>query len=161
MGEQKAFIEHYLECWNATRAAEKADYGGDDNALAAAGSRLLRNVKIRRRIQERLNTKAMTADEVLARLSEHARGNIGDLLDPSGMVLDLGAAKEAGLTRLIKSISWTKSGVRVEMYDAQAALALLGKAHALFTDKHETTIGGSLKVEYVNDWRGPADDGDD
>lgn len=160
--KQKAFIEHYLESWNATRAAEKAGYGGDDNALAAAGSRLLRNVKIRSRIQERLNTKAMSADEVLARLSEHARGDIGDLLRPSG-IIDLEGAKERGLTHMIKSLNWTQHGLKVELYDAQAALVHLGKAHGLFVDRtrHEGADGGPLVVTYVNDWRGPVEDADD
>jgi hypothetical protein len=154
--KQKAFIEHYLESWNATRAAEKAGYGGDDNALAAAGSRLLKNVKIRGRISERLNTKAMAADEVLARLSEQARADIGDLLGPSGMVIDLATAKEQGLTHLIKSLNWTKSGLRVELYDAQNALLHLGRAHGLFKEQHE--MSGEITVKYVNDWRGPVSD---
>jgi hypothetical protein len=95
----------------------------------------------------------MSADEVLARLSEHARGDMGDLLGPSGMVLDLQTAKERGLTHLIKSLNWTQHGLRIELYDAQSALVQLGKAHGLFVDRtrHEGIENVTIRVIYGDD----------
>lgn len=53
--KQRKFVEAYMgqTAGNATEAARLAGYGGDDNALAAAGSRLLRNAKVQRAVQER------------------------------------------------------------------------------------------------------------
>ena len=139
--KQRAFIEHYLECWNATEAARQAGYGGNDNALASIGSQNLRKLKIRSHIEDRLNAKAMTADEVLARLSQQARGSMANFinLELRGGKLDLNKAEELGLLDLVKKVSWTKNGTSIELYDAQAALVHLGKAHALFTDKLKIT----------------------
>jgi len=83
----------------------------------------------------------MDADEVLARLADQARGNIADFMNTEvpGGIIDLEKAQELGLTHLIKSISWTKQGVKVELYDAQAALVHIGRHLKLFTDRVEVT----------------------
>ena len=53
--KQRKFVEAYMgeTGGNATEAARLAGYGGNENALAAAGARLLRNVKISEAINER------------------------------------------------------------------------------------------------------------
>lgn len=96
----------------------------------------------------------MSADEVLLRLAQHARGDMGDFLDigSMGFVIDLDSAKKKGLTHLIKKVklrtqtSTSKEGIEtethymeIELYDAQAALVQLGRYHKLFTDKQEVT----------------------
>jgi phage terminase small subunit len=154
--KQKLFIESYLQCWNATQAARDAGYSGNDNTLGSIGSENLTKPKIREHIKQRLNTIAMSTDEVLARLSEQARGDIGDLLGPSGMVIDIQTARERGLTHLIKSLNWTRGGLKVELYDSQKALELLGRAHGMFRDVQEHS--GAIRIEYVNDWRDPSPD---
>lgn len=134
-GKQRRFVNFYLELWNGTEAASKAGYEGDRNVLAATASRLLRNVKVRAEIEKRLEAEAMGANEVLQRLSEHARGNLADFIDtdvPGGLI-DMDAVAAKG--HLLKKLSWTKSGLQVELYDAQAALEKLGKAHGLFRDR--------------------------
>ncbi|NIO43165.1 MAG: hypothetical protein GTO41_25230, partial [Burkholderiales bacterium] len=60
------------------------------------------------------------------------------------------------LTHLIKSLNWTQSGLKVELYDAQAALNTLARAHGLLKEQHE--MSGEIAVRYVNDWRGPKGD---
>src|SRR5258708_13032925 len=45
---QKRFAEAYHAHGNGTRAAREAGYAGDDETLAVAASRLVRNVKDRR-----------------------------------------------------------------------------------------------------------------
>ena len=35
--KQRAFVEHYLESWNATKAARRAGYRGNSNTLAVVG----------------------------------------------------------------------------------------------------------------------------
>lgn len=71
---QRVFVEEYLQCWNATEAARRSGYQGDANTV---GPRLLANVGIATAIQARISEKALCADEVLSRLGEHARGDIG------------------------------------------------------------------------------------
>ncbi len=71
---QKTFAEAYIETGNASSAAEKAGY----NSPGQAGYRLLKNVQIKRYINERLygmrTLQIMTADEALKELSAIAFG---------------------------------------------------------------------------------------
>lgn len=96
-------------------------------------------------IQRRISETAMTADEVLHRLAEHGRSDIGEIMTEAG-TLDLAKAKAEGKTRLIKAITESDKGLRVELYDAQAALVQLGRAHSLFTDKTDTTLRAEVRV---------------
>lgn len=147
--KQRAFVEEYLACgFNASEAARRAGYS--ENTARQQGQRLLTNVDIAAAIQQGLAERAMPATEVLARLAEHARGTMDDFLDDAGDI-DLKRGRERGRLHLVKSRSVTKEGERIELYDAQAALALLGRHHKLFTDMVEH--GGKVEVEYVNDWR--------
>ena len=84
--KQKSFINEYLIDFNATRAAQRAGYKGDDNTLAVTGHDLLRNPKIEPVISRRISERAMTADEVLMRLGEHARNEHGEYISPDGTV---------------------------------------------------------------------------
>jgi phage terminase small subunit len=140
--KQRVFVEEYLSCWNASEAARRAGYKGKANIV---GPRLLVNVSIKALIQQRITEKAMSADEVLLRLAEHGRSDIGEIMTKAG-TLDLAKAKAEGKTRLIKSVTESDKGLRVELYDAQAALVQLGRAHSLFTDKTDSTIRAEVKV---------------
>ncbi len=75
---QKTFSEAYIETGNATRSAEKAGYANP----AQQGSRLLKNVGIKRYINDRMYaTRAlhiMTAEEALQELSAIAFGLIDE-----------------------------------------------------------------------------------
>lgn len=134
--KQRVFVEEYLTCWNATEAARRAQYRSPDKQ----GSQLLGKTSIQATIQARLADKAMSADEVLARLAEHARGSMGDFLkineEDGGAQLDLLQARDK--LHLIKKYSIDDKGkVTIELYDAQSALALIGKRHGLFVDRQE------------------------
>lgn len=48
---QKAFVDHFHACGNATQAARMAGYEGTDQSLAVMGSRLLKHVKVRAAIE--------------------------------------------------------------------------------------------------------------
>lgn len=100
----------------------------------------------------------MSADEVLARLTAQARADIADVVRITKgriNVQDLRELQALGLSQNIKSISETRHRIAVEMYDAQAALIALGRAHGLFVDKVDNT-GTQLVRVYVRD----ANDGD-
>ena len=142
--KQRVFVEAYLEGWNATRAAAAAGYVNPKQQ----GSRLLTYVDIQAEIDKRLSEMAMSANEVLARLSEQAEVNIGEfvkkeiLIDDDGhedyvIRLDWDMVKDKG--HLIKKITHNNFGPIIELHDGQAALVHIGRYHKLFTDKVEAT----------------------
>lgn len=145
-GKQQVFVENYLICWNETEAARRAGYAHPNSNA----HRLMVNDGIQTAIQERLSALAMSADEVLARLTAQARGSMTDFLDDDGKI-NLVQAREHGALHLLKSRSVTKEGERIELYDAQNALELLGKYHRLWTDKveHSGPNGGPLTVREI------------
>lgn len=132
-----AFVRHYLATFNASEAARQAGYS--DRTAYSIGWENLRKPEIREEIDRQLAAASMPASEVLARLTTHARFDIGELFDTNpetgALQLSLAKAKERGVTHLIKKYSDGKSGVSVEVYDAQSALALLGKHHGLFVER--------------------------
>jgi hypothetical protein len=82
----------------------------------------------------------MGADEVLQRLGDQARASYAPYITDSGTV-DLAGLLAAGLGHLIKSTKRDRWGaVTVEFYDAQSALTLIGRHHALFTDRMEQDV---------------------
>ncbi len=136
--KQRFFVEHYLATLNATEAARRAGYKGDDNVLAVIGSKNIRKPKIRAEIDSRLAEAAMSADEVLYRLTLQAQSDFGEFLklnEDGSWAFDFEKIKAHG--HLVKKVGYSKDGVRVELHDAQSALALLGKYHKLFTDRIE------------------------
>lgn len=137
-------------------------YDVDENIARPSASRLLTNVNISEEIQRRINENAMSANEVLARLAEHARGDMDDYLTEDGGI-DLPKARKARKTRLLKKIT-SRRVVRtkedeeiedtttgIELYDAQAALVQLGRHHKLFTDKQESENTGLVQIRVIYD----------
>jgi len=159
-GKQRAFVDHWFgkAQFNGTEAARLAGYQGDENTLAVAASRLLRNDKIKTEIAFRWEQHGITAEEVLFRLSEQARANIGQFLmkappdeedEREKWYLDLEKVQEAG--HLVKSLQWTRYGPKVDLYDAQGALQLIGKHLGLFSERveHVGEGGGPIKTAVV------------
>jgi len=97
--KQQRFVDEYLQCFNATEAALKAEYS--PATARTQGSFLLTNVDIRAEIEARVNEYAAIANEVLHHLANIARADIGDLVDESGN-LDLKKARQWGKTGRIK-----------------------------------------------------------
>jgi phage terminase small subunit len=133
--KRRVFIEEYLKCWNATKAAEAAGY----KHARTHGSYLLTILDIKEEIEIRIAEKTLDADEVLSRLGEHARADWSEYLNESGN-LEIKRLIEDDKGHLIKGMKQTQWGRVIEFYDSQAALVHLGKHHGLFTDKLEHTI---------------------
>jgi len=153
--KQKVFIQEYVKDFNATQAALRAGYS--PKTARSIGHENLTKPDIAAAIKARIDEKAMSADEVLQRLAEHARGDMGDFIDIESMSfsLDLQKAKEVGLTRLIKKVrdrvvmTSNKDGeetethvLEIELYDAKSALDTLAKYHGLLVDRTDITTGG-------------------
>lgn len=153
--KQKAFIEEYLHDFNATQAAIRAGYS--EKTAYNIGWENVRKREIAEAISRRLQEKAMSADEVLLRLADQARGTMEDfvfLRDDGEFVVDLAKAQDAGKLHLVKELTETKrvdkDGIieiktAIKLYDSHAALVDLGRHHKLFTDQVEHS--GTVKSE--------------
>lgn len=166
--KQAAFVNEYLIDFNATRAAQRAGYTGNENTLGVTGHDLLRNPKIAEVIRMRLNEAAMSADEVLMRLAAQGRADMGPWLTDDGEI-DIAAMKRDRATHLIHKVkrtersgetpaggTWNQVTTEVELHPAQNALVQLGKHHKLFTDQVQhsgevTIVKGFVEVT-PDDW---------
>jgi hypothetical protein len=123
-------------------------------SAAALASKLLRNVNVQSLVSERIKEKAMSANEVLARLADQARGTHYPFIriDDDGFVYfdfsDDEAKKHLYLIKKIKTKrnrqivgkgedaqTWEGEWIEVELHDPQRALELIGKHHSLFVDR--------------------------
>lgn len=147
--KQSAFVEAYLcNGFNATKAAISAGYS--EKTARQQGSRLLTNVDIAAQVNLRIKAMAMSADEALARLSEHAAGDMGDFMSMSG--IDLYSHPQSRLIKKFKrtirtipvkdSAPETEEWIELELYDAQAALLALVKMSRLDAGLPTDNIGG-------------------
>lgn len=162
---QQRFAAEYLVDYNATQAAIRSGYS--EKTARQMGSENLSKPDIQEAIRARkaeqdaeYEHRIMGKYEVLARLTEIARGDIGDLLskDADGKPTDdlenisIKRAKELKKSHLVKKakvftsvvnhdgVEVQNTSVELELYSAHEALRDLGKHHVLFTDKTELSI---------------------
>lgn len=147
---QRRFCDEYLRTMNQTRAAINAGYS--ERSAYDTAYDLMKNPKIRRYIDTRLDELALGSDEVLARLTTHARASLDNFFNDRGEI-DLTTPQARDHAHLLKKIKVTehKNGnrtIEIELHDPQAALVHLGRYHKLFTDKHEHTgpDGGPIRI---------------
>ena len=162
--KQTAFINEYLIDFNATQAAIRAGYS--ERSAYSIGQENLKKPVIAEAIKARIDERAMTADEVLLRLADMARSDMGDFMqiDSMSFSLDLAKAQGLGLTKLIKKVKQKTTTflsknesdedrevneIEIELYDAQAALVHIGRYHAMFTDKSEVDVTGPVTVKVL------------
>jgi phage terminase small subunit len=139
--KQDRFVDFFLQKWNGTEAARLAGYSGGENALAAAASRLLRNVKVRNAIERRAEAHGLAKPELLWMLLEQARFNVDDVLELDELTgkaeFSLAKAKATGAIKQIKELRFNNKGevIAAKFYDRQTAIQMLGRALAMFTDR--------------------------
>lgn len=165
--KQKLFVDEYLVDLNATRAY-KAAYPTvkKEETAAQAGSRLLRNVKVKEYLDKRMKDREIrteiTQDKVLQELAAIAFANGTDFAKITKKTFDNedGVASEcnvmepiptaelpANKRKAIACISNTKYGVKIDQCDKVKALELLGKHLGMFKDKVEVT--GAISNPYA------------
>lgn len=135
--KQERFIEEYfIHEMNATQAAIAAGYS--EKTAGAIGAENLKKPQIRARIDARLEQmkqkKILQAEEVLEHLTRIA----------------LGEEKEQVLMGVGKGAE-TKTYMEVTAKDRIKALELLGKAHAVFTDKQKVETNQVIIVDDSGD----------
>jgi phage terminase small subunit len=162
------FCEAYLgdARFNATEAARLARYKGNDVTLASVGYENLRKPQIKAYISKRFQESAMSSDENLMHIAEIARGVYGPgffltettetVKDDNGIEIQVKRigvnwprVKEYG--RLIKSLTFTNFGPRIELHDRVRNLELIGRSHGLFIDKteHSGPNGGPVQHQFT------------
>lgn len=150
-GKQKAFIHAYIDTLNATEAARRAGYKGNDATLRSVGSENLTKPNIRTEVDRILAERVMTSGEVLARITDTARTSMADFVKidatSGAMTWDFKKAQEAGRLHQIKKISYGKYGITLELYDRQRAEETLARHYGLLKDN--LTIDVNLIVTAV------------
>ena len=133
-GKRRLFCEYYIQTRNGTLSSKLAGYKGDnDNIHAVNAHRLLRNDKIQAYLSERYAEVSMKSDEVLALLGKLARAGISDYVNEYG-VIDWKKVAEDGYA--VGGITHTKGQQsKITLESRLRALELIGRAHAMFTDK--------------------------
>lgn len=159
--KQEMFIEKYLISFNATQAALEAGYS--PKTARSIGAENLTKPDIAEAISQHLRETAMSADEALMRLGQHARGDMSDywsIPESGDPWLNLSSDKAKGKLHLIKKMK-VKRTVRtikdeeivtteaeIELYDAQVANKLIGQHHGSFVERQELTgkDGGPIQT---------------
>jgi hypothetical protein len=158
--KQALFVAHYVACgMNAANAARLAGYGGNSLSLGFIGYRNLKNPKIRAALADLLAEHGMQPAEIMARLSEQARGDMADFLTfdaqpdqpvlpgmpapPRPVTLDLAKANELGRLPLIKKLNVRRGAgqwgpaVEIELYSSQEALKILVRLYSMLREQVE------------------------
>ena len=135
---QKAFCEFYVASGNATEAAIKAGY--KEKNARFIGCENLTKANIKAYVKELMNKaeseRIASAEEVLQNLTSMMRGEIQE-----EVVIVEGKGDGISTASIIKKQVSAKERIK--------AAELLGKRHALFTDK--TKIEGTLPVMIVGE----------
>ena len=136
--KQKIFADEYLIDLNATRAYKVAYQNVKNDAVAAAAAaRLLRNVKVKNYIADRMeeihNEKTADAQEVIEYLTSVLRGE-----STAQEIVVEGTGDGCSEARTMEKSPSEKERLK--------AAELLGKRYALFTDKVETDVDMDLNI---------------
>ena len=142
--KEQAFVEEFLITWSPTKAAKAAGYAHPEKCWKISA-----RPDVAAAIQARLEEKAITAGEVIARLCEQATVNPADFFNfdihPDGQMVMKSIKWEEFYRRghLVKNVTYNRRGEPVlEFHDAQAALIQIGKYLKLFTDQVDVTSKG-------------------
>lgn len=154
-GKQWLFINHYLSNgFNGIRAAESANYAGDYATLSSVAYENLKKPHIKAEIERRMKELAMPPDEVMARISDHGRGDIRELIGlsteeliahPKGNLIK----KYKRRAKVLPSGHIIQEQVELELYSAETALNTLARHHGLLKDGITININIELVVEAI------------
>lgn len=163
--KQRAFVIAYLDCLNAAEAARRAK--SKAKRPDQAGYENLRKPEIAEAVRLGMALQAMPAEEILARLSGHARGSMGDFLrvdeeeitltwsllrvpeddedeagDETGTLIDLaGQANVKPTDRILRTETVKRAVVRLDLLEA-GRLGRLG-----LIKKYSISEEGKITIE--------------
>lgn len=150
--KERLWKAEYFKCFNATEAARRVGYKWPNKV----GPQKLK--KFADEIEAYLKENLMSADEVLFRLADQARGSMEDFINIETLITEEGGfvddysvslekAARLGKLHLIKKISVGPEKVTIELHDSQAALKLIGQHHKLFSMRHSLDVEKNSKLE--------------
>lgn len=162
--KQKKFCDEYLIDFNATQAYMRAGYAVKDDTVAAQNaSRLLRNAKVIKYIEQRKKARTkrieVSQDKVIAELAKIAFANTTDYvqIETKGkskkvIVKDTNSLDDEQLAA-ISSIKEGSNGIEVKLHDKQKALELLARHLGMFNDKVQVVaqVDVDNKITYTDD----------
>lgn len=155
---QQLFRDYYLISFNATDAARRAGYKHPNQQ----GPELLKQPHIAAAIQGKMNEVAMSAEEVLMRLSEQARYEhalyikVQTRIDGSKVpYIDVEAMIADGKARLIQGVKYGQYGPSIEFPDGQVALTTLARIRGLLGAKGGEDDPVCVGVKYIQENRQP------
>ena len=131
--KQERFVQEYLIDLNATQAAVRAGYS--QKTANEQGSRLLRNVNIRARI-----------DEQLAQIKTERTATAADVMDYLSDVMFGRSTSEVVVSH---TMGFDRVQKPPDERERLKAAELLGKRYQLFTDKIEHS--GGVQVNFTGD----------
>lgn len=157
--DQIAFMAAYFECnANATRAWMKLHPKVTYESAKALASAFLTNINLRAAIRKVWESRAMGAEEAIARMSAIAKADLQPFIriDDDGFVYfnfaDIDAQEYLFLIKKIKTKrerrvegvgkdaeEWEGEWMEVELHDAYTALRDIAKMHGKIPDRHEIT----------------------
>jgi phage terminase small subunit len=162
--KQQKFINEYLLCLNATKAALRAGYS--ERTSYAIGQENLKKPEIKAEIDRIIKENTISPEEVLQQLTRMATLDMEDLYDFPGNIpiFDAEKARANGAMSIIDGFKITDKEMTIKFPNKQKALELMAKYHGLLTDKHE--LSGSVEIVnkgYISvnpdDWDGDDTDG--
>lgn len=162
--KQRLFVEAYLgpSNGNASDAARRAGYKNP----ALLGHRLVKKSAISAAISARLDSAALTTNQILAILSDQATVSVEDFghVSEHGYTLDLDKARKRGRMHCIKKLKPVRVQVddgedqpayrteyEIELHNSQTAIELLGKYRGMWA--------GDLGKPEASNTEPPATDG--
>lgn len=142
-------LNEYLICFVQWKAYQAGYPDASEESARTASSRLFANDNFRAHLNARLSEVHMTADEAIKRMTDMARGDLGDFLEITtmGHHIDLAKAQELGKTYLLKKVKQKTITVNgkdqdsetfieeIELHDPQAALRDILKMHGKFKNE--------------------------
>lgn len=140
--KERSFVYEFVKDFNGTQAAQRAGYSPKNPAAAAvAASRMLRKANISRALEEFVAANAMSAEEVLHRLTLIARGNIRPFITRSNTIA-MQTPEAIAALGLVKSFQegTDKVGAKLELHDSLKALELLGKANGALSNLKDSLL---------------------
>ena len=148
--KQQLFCIHYIRCFNATKAYQKA-YGCGYTTAVTNGPALLGNTRIKEEIlqlkQDRLNREFLSESDIFQKYMDIAFADINDFVDISAGFV---TAKDGIDGTIVTEVSNTQSGVKIKLADRMKALQWLSDHMNLATEKQKAEIA-LLKAKVQTD----------
>ena len=138
--KQQLFCIHYIRCFNATKAYQKA-YGCGYTTAVTNGPALLGNTRVKEEIlrlkQERLNREFLSESDIFQKYMDIAFADINDFVDISA---GFATAKDGIDGTIVSEVSNTQSGIKIKLADRMKALQWLTDHMDLATEKQKAEI---------------------